>query len=212
LDVTRTEEEQLEAIKKWWIENGWSIVGGIVIGLGAIFGWRSWGAYQLAKAEAASDIYTDLIVEVRQNKNDKVRESANKLLDDYPATSYAIFASLILAKLDVEAGDPTAAIQHLQWVMDKTTRNEFKHLARLRMARVLLDDNKTDQALALLLSVNDQGEFSASYEELKGDIYTQQGDIDKARIAYQLALSGMADGQKENTFLQMKIDDIGRLH
>jgi len=212
LDVTRTEEEQLEAIKKWWVENGWSIVGGIVIGLGAIFGWRGWEAYQLTQAEAASDIYTGLIGEVRQNKNDEARASANKLLDDYSATSYAIFASLIMAKLDVEAGDPAAAIQHLQWVMDKTGQNEFKHLARLRMARILLDDNKADQALALVLSVSEPGEFTASYEEIKGDIYTRQGEIDKAKIAYQQAQSGMGDTQKENTFLQMKIDDIGRLH
>lgn len=212
LDVTRTEEEQLEAIKKWWAENGWSIVGGIVIGLSAIFGWRSWGTYQLAQAEAASNIYTDLIVEVRQNRNDQARELAHKLLDDYSATSYAIFASLILARLDVEAGDPASAIRHLQWAMDKTGQNEFKHLARLRMARVLLDDKKADQALALILSVSDQGEFAASYEELKGDIYTRQGDIDKAKIAYQQALTGMEDGLKDNSFLQMKIDDIGRHH
>jgi len=62
------------------------------------------------------------------------------------------------------------------------------------------------------LSVSDQEAFSASYEELKGDIYTRQGDIDKAKIAYQQALSGMQDELKDNSFLQMKIDDIGRLY
>lgn len=212
MDVTRTDEEQLEAIKKWWLENGWSIVGGVVIGLAAIFGWRGWETYQLDRAEAASNVYTSLIVEVRQNRSEPARELATKLLEDYSNTSYAMFASLILARLDVEAGNSASAIKHLQWVMDKTSQNEFKHLARLRMARVLLGDNKAEQALALIMSVNDQGEFTAGYEELKGDIYVRQGETGKAKIAYQQAMTGMNDVLRDNSFLQMKIDDIGRSH
>jgi predicted negative regulator of RcsB-dependent stress response len=210
LDVTRTEEEQLEAIKKWWAENGWSIVGGIAIGLAAIFGWRSWEAWQQAQAEAASHLYSNMIVEVRQNRTDEARELAQKLLDEYTSTSYAVFASLMLARLDVEAGNPDSALQYLQWAMDKTSQDEFKHLARLRMARVMLNDGKPDQALALILNVKNQGEFVASYEELKGDIYVRLGEIEKAKLAYQLALTAMDDRLRENSFLQMKIDDIGR--
>lgn len=212
MDVSRTEEEQLEAIKKWWAENGWSIVGGVVIGLAAIFGWRSWEAWQQAQAEAASHLYSNLVVEIRQNKNDRARELAQQLLNEYTSTSYAIFASLMLAKLDVETGNPDSAMQHLQWAMDNTRQEEFKHLARLRMARVLLDDNKPEQGLALISNIQNQGEFAASYEELKGDIYVRQGEIEKAKIAYQSALAGMDDRLRENSFLQLKIDDIGRQH
>lgn len=212
MDVNRTEEEQLEAMKKWWAENGWSIVGGVVIGLAAIFGWRSWETYQQTQAEAASNLYSNLIVEMRQNKKDQARELAQKLLDEYTSTSYAVFASLMLARLDTEAGNLASAIQHLQWAMDNTKQDEFKHLARLRMARVLLDDNKPGQALALISNIKNQGEFAASYEELKGDIYVRQGEIEKAKIAYQTALAGMDDGLGDNSFLQLKIDDIGRQH
>ena len=212
MDVNRTEEEQLEAMKKWWAENGWSIVGGVVIGLAAIFGWRSWETYQQTQAEAASNLYSNLIVEMRQNKKDQSRELAQKLLDEYTSTSYAVFASLMLARLDTEAGNLASAIQHLQWAMDNTKQDEFKHLARLRMARVLLDDNKPGQALALISNIKNQGEFAASYEELKGDIYVRQGEIEKAKIAYQTALAGMDDGLGDNSFLQLKIDDIGRQH
>ena len=199
-------------MKKWWAENGWSIVGGVVIGLAAIFGWRSWETYQQTQAEAASNLYSNLIVEMRQNKKDQARELAQKLLDEYTSTSYAVFASLMLARLDTEAGNLASAIQHLQWAMDNTKQDEFKHLARLRMARVLLDDNKPGQALALISNIKNQGEFAASYEELKGDIYVRQGEIEKAKIAYQTALAGMDDGLGDNSFLQLKIDDIGRQH
>jgi predicted negative regulator of RcsB-dependent stress response len=210
LDVTRTEEEQLEAIKKWWAENGWSVVAGVVIGLAGIFGWRSWEAYQQARAEAASHIYSSLIVEIRQNNNDEARSHAQKLLDEYESTSYALFASLLLARLDVEAGNLASALQHLQWVLDNTRQDEFRHLARLRMARVLLADNRPEEALAMLESVKNQGKFSASYEELKGDTYIRLGNLEKAKNAYQTALAEMDDSLRDNSFLQMKIDDIGR--
>ena len=37
-----TDEEQVEKVKAWLKENGTSIVAGVVIGLGGIFGWQFW--------------------------------------------------------------------------------------------------------------------------------------------------------------------------
>ena len=161
LDINRTEEQQIEALKQWWAENGKSLIGGVIIGLSAIFGWRSWQAYLIAQAEAASDIYTNMIVEVRQGKNDKSREYAGKLLNEFSSTTYATFAALVLAKLDVESSQLSSAVSHLQWILDNTDQDELKHLARLRMACVLLDDNKPEQALSLLNAI-DPGQFKAS--------------------------------------------------
>jgi len=209
LDVNRTEEQQIEALKQWWKENGKSLIGGVIIGLGAVFGWRGWQAHLIAEAEAASNIYTDLIVEVRQGKSDKSREFANKLLSEYSSTTYATFASFILAKLDVEENQLDSAIIHLQWILDNSDQDELKHLARLRMARVLFDNNKPEQALSLL-NTNDSGQFNASYEELKGDIFMQQGKIEDARAAYQHALANNSSPANDNSYLQMKLDDIGR--
>lgn len=211
MDVNRTEEEQIQALKQWWVENGKSLIGGVIIGLGAVFGWRGWQAHVIAQAEAASGIYTDMIVEVRQGKNDKSREFADKLLNDYSSTTYATFAAFVLAKQDVEANQLDSAVGHLQWILDNTDQDELKHLARLRMARILLDDNKPEQALSLL-NVIDPGQFKASYEELKGDIFIQQGKIEDAQIAYQQALANSYNPANDDSFLQMKLDDIGRQH
>ena len=38
----RTEEEQVEALKSWWKENGKSLIMGVVIAVAAVFGWRGW--------------------------------------------------------------------------------------------------------------------------------------------------------------------------
>ncbi len=53
MDVYRTDEEQVEALRKWWLENGKSVIAGIVIGFSAIFGWRAWQDHTIVQAEAA---------------------------------------------------------------------------------------------------------------------------------------------------------------
>jgi predicted negative regulator of RcsB-dependent stress response len=209
LDINRTEQEQIESLKNWWEENGKSVIAGIVIGLGAVFGWRGWQAYIIEQAEAASEIYTDMILEVRQQKNDKAREYGGRLLADYPSTAYAVFAAFVLAKLDVEDNKMESALNHLQWIMGNTDQDELMHLARLRMARILLDDNKPDEALALL-EVKNEGEFMAGYAELRGDIYMSLGKPDAAHSAYQQALTNTTGPVSDFSPLHMKLDDIGQ--
>lgn len=209
MDVIRSDEEQIEALKKWWGENGWAIVGGIVIGLGAIFGWRAWQAYQIKIAEQASDIYATLIVDVRTKKNDQARTLAKKLLDEYPKTTYARFADLMLAMLDVEDNDLDSAREHLQHVINNADQEEIKHLARIRLARVLLSSGKPEDALKLIDTV-DQGKFAASYEEVMGDIYIQLNKPEEARKAYQLALATSTNQGQNDSFLEMKLDNLGQ--
>lgn len=211
MDVTRTEEEQLEALKEWWVKNGAPIIIGLVIGLGSVFGWRAWQTYQVKQAEAASDVYTKLIVDVRGNDNDKARDAANKIMSDYPHTGYVTYAALLLAKIDVDNDKLDDATKHLQLALDKADNVEMKHLARLRLARVQLANKQPEQALATL-DVSDMGKFVATYQELKGDIYAYMNKPEQAKDAYLLALSEQNDKSgRNNTFLQMKIDNIGLL-
>lgn len=209
MDVNRTEQEQIEALQKWWSDNGIAIISGIIIGLVGIFGWRSWQAHIQATEEAASDLYTNMIIEVRDHKNDKAREYADKLASKYSSTTYASFAALMQAKLDVDDAKPDEAIKRLQLVLDKADEDSLKHLARLRLARILLDENKLDQALSVL-KIQDEGSFAASYSELRGDIYAHQGKYEEARTAYQFTLGNSGAETNDTSFLQMKIDDLGR--
>lgn len=206
MDVTRTEEEQIEALKKWWSDNGWSLVGGVVIGLGAIFGWRGWQNHQALQAEAASDIYVDLVVEMREHRFEPARKFAEQLIQDYDSTSYALFVTLMLAKIETEAGNTEAAIKHLQTVMNETGEDALKQIARVRLARLLLDSGKPDEALALL-EAGKPGKFSVAYQELKGDIYIQLGRKDDAHAAYQTALAAVKTNIKEGSLLQLKFDN-----
>jgi predicted negative regulator of RcsB-dependent stress response len=205
----RTEEEQAEAIKKWWRENGMSIVAGVVIGITAIFGWRFYNSHTAQQAEAASTLYEQMLVASRDNDTENIRVYANRVVEDHESTSYAIFATLMLGKLAAESGELEQAETHLRWVLKNTSQDEFKHVARLRLARVLIAGDKLDAAVDTL-NVSKAGEFSARYEELRGDIFVKQDKTDEARQAYQKALANTAaDGGQ--SILQMKLDDLGRI-
>lgn len=209
MDINRSEQEQIEALQAWWTENGKAVIAGIILGLAAIFGWRGYQSHQQAMLEAASDLYTNMIIEVRDKQNDKAREYGNRLLQEYPRTTYASYASLTLAALDVAEAKPEEAINHLRPVLDQNKDDSLKHLARLRLARILLGQDKTEEALSLL-DIGAEGAFAPSYAELRGDIYARQGKLAEARAAYQITRvqAGDATGTP-NSFLQMKIDDLG---
>lgn len=210
MDVYRTEEEQVEAIKKWWHENGKSIVAGIVIGITAIFGWRAYQNHTAMQAEAASILYEQMLVASRESDTENIRVYANRIITDYKSGTYAIFATLMLAKLTAESGNLEQAETHLRWVLENNSRSEFEHIARLRLARVLISGDKLDHA-ANTLNVSNPGEFNARYEELRGDIFVKQGKTEEARQAYQKSLANSVATEGAQSVLQMKLDDLGRI-
>jgi len=208
VDEYRTEEEQAEAIKKWWNENGKSIMAGIVIGITAIFGLRAYDGHTAQQAEAASILYEQMLIASRANDTENMGIYANRIIDDYKTSSYAIFATLMLAKIAAETGDLEQAETHLRWVLKNNSQEEFGHVARLRLARVLISGNKLDLATDTL-QVSEPGDFFARYEELRGDIFVKQNKTAEARQAYQKALANTAEtGQ---SILQMKLDNLGRI-
>ena len=208
----RTDEEQIEHLKKWWNENGKSIIGGIAIGLIAIFGWRGWQDHLVTQGEKASDLYEQLAADDRQKKVTPTQKDSKtdtgaitkQLNQDYKSTPYSTFSSLLLAREAVENNDIAAAKTHLQWVLDNTDSDEFKHLARLRLARLLLEEGDKDAAMSLIEKI-DTGKFAPNYHELRGDILLQQGDSKAAQDAYTQALSIRGN----QPVVQMKLDDLG---
>jgi len=208
LDVYTTEEQQVEEIKKWWRENGMSVVVGIALGISAIFGWRYWQNHKIERSEAASSLYTDMRVSFRNDDREKAEDLADRILADYENSAYAVFTKLSLAKLAVADNDPDSAEKHLKWALNKDIDESFSHVIRLRLLRVLISRNKLDEA-GELIAIQDKGEFSASYDELLGDIKAARGDTDAARDAYQQSLNKAQAGGRDVSTLEIKIDNIG---
>lgn len=210
MDGYTTEEQQAEVVKKWWRENGKSIIAGVVMGITAIFGWRSYDSYTAQQAEAASIVYEQMLIASRDDDIENAAIYANRVINNYGSSSYATFATMMLAKLAAESGDFDLAATHLRWVLENNSETGFNHIARLRLARVLIAGDKLDMATTTL-NVSKPGGFLARYEELRGDIFVKQDKTEEARQAYQKALVNSSASAGGKSLLQMKLDDLGRI-
>jgi predicted negative regulator of RcsB-dependent stress response len=205
MSTYQTDDEQVEAIKKWWKENGKSVIGGVVLGFAIIGGWQWWQVYHKGQGEAASLVFDTMRQAVRLNQVDKALEDGRRLLGDYPGSAYAGFAALEMARLSYERGEKDAARGHLQWVIDSAADPSIAELARLRLGRLLLDIQDT-AALSELLAKSPLPAFDGEFAALRGDLARAQGDLVAARDAYQQA---MLAGVEDQTMLRMKLVDVG---
>ncbi|MDH5423860.1 MAG: tetratricopeptide repeat protein [Gammaproteobacteria bacterium] len=202
-----TEEQQVEALKKWWKENGKQVIFGAVIGFGLIFGWRYYLQYSATQKSEASALFEQVIKDSSDSKL-LVDKSAvfEKIKKDYNNTAYFPSAALVLAKAYYDAGNKTEAIEVLDQVIMSNGESVLILVAQERKARILIDLGKADEALDVL-SVAVSDEFESIFEELKGDAYVVKGNVEKARNAYDKAL--LLNKSSDKKFLQMKRDNLG---
>lgn len=214
-DGYNTEEEQLDALKKWWQENGKSMVLTLVVVLAAIFGWQGWQTQKSAEIEAGSIMYQSLLVTVSANngqlspaQQSTAEHLADTLKADFPDSSYATFAALFKAQFAVNSNKLDLAAEELNWALARDLDRELQLQTSLRLARVYSAQSKYDEALALLAV--DAGVYTPAYEEVKGDIYKAQGKLDQALLAYQKAedLSLQAEQPVPNGVLSLKLKHL----
>ncbi len=203
----KTDDEQIEDIKQWWKKYRAPIISGIVIGALALGGSRAWMSHQENQAQSASAEYAQLRMELASGNTEAVTRRGGHLIDHYARSPYAVLAAFALAKMHVEQDDLTTAANRLQWAVDHARTPELVHVARLRLARVIAADGRAQQALALLEGIG-TGAFTAAYEELKGDLYAENGQPDRARTAYRNAMSALEFGAGAE-IVQMKLDGLG---
>jgi predicted negative regulator of RcsB-dependent stress response len=202
-----TDQEQVEALKRWWKANGKSIVAGVIIGLAIVSGGKWWFARQQNLAEQASQQYEQVLLAEQQGNKDVALQQGGILLEKYPNSNYAALTALVLAKLKVDQDDLDGARFYFQWVVDHAQGDQLKDVAHLRLARVLLA--KGDQAGALqAVEAVDVKAFAAPAQELKGDILLAMGKRDQARVAYAAALAAAGSGIDQSR-LQMKLAEVG---
>ncbi|HAA44994.1 MAG: hypothetical protein XD36_1839 [Halomonas sp. 54_146] len=209
----RSEEEQLDAVKRWWKDNGMSLIAGAVLAAAGVFGWNAWQNYQQGQSEAASMRYQQLVnmtasSELNEDQLASAREMVAELTDAHGNTLYAELALLLDARLAVQAGDLEGAKASLESVASDSSRRYVQSLAWLRLARVELANGNPDQALALLdQPISDA--LAAQRADVRGDAFAAKGDTSAARNAWETAVE-VAQTQDQPLYgVQFKLDDLG---
>jgi predicted negative regulator of RcsB-dependent stress response len=183
-----TDDEQLENVKRIVAENWVWVVGGVVLGAALIFGYRYYESFRNDRALRAAAQFDDMTAALEQNDTAKARQIANGLIKDFPASPYADQAQLLNARLSVDGGQLADAIAPLTEVMTDSKDSELKHIARLRLARVLIASGKPDDAIKTLAE-DSWGAFAGRAHQIRGDAFYAKNDVKSAVNEYKSALS-----------------------
>ncbi len=204
MELYDTEEQQVEAIKDWWKENGKAVIIGAVVGLGGLFGWRYYQDTVIQASETASQSYTTAM-NTLQEKGVDVQSDVQAFIESNEVKEYSVLAALQLAKAQVEAKDFAAALEQLKWAQSNTKDAALSPLISYRIARIETEMGNFDAANTELGKVTDTA-WTGRIAELRGDIALRQGDKDAAYAAYTEAQQA-ADASPT---LQMKLDDLAK--
>ena len=198
------EDQQVEQIKQFIREYGIWIGAGVVIGLGALFGWRGYQSMQLETQQQRTAAYQQ-VSEQLQNSDEDALRVAEALVNELDGTTHGVVARLQLAQQAVQNGALDDAAEMLAMAQSESTKPVLKALASTRLARVELALGNYEQALEALNN-NLPESFAAQVEEVRGDIYFAQGNTQQARGAYQAAVD--LGGAQSSPSLQMKFENL----
>ncbi|KVV32473.1 hypothetical protein WK81_32220 [Burkholderia ubonensis] len=203
------EQESIESIKAWWARWGnlttWIVLAALVVAAG----FNGWNFWQRRQAAQASGLYEQVQKAAASNDKATMARAAADMEDKYGGTPYAQMTALAAAKVLYAAGDAAGAKTQLQWAVDHAKDDEYRQIAKLRLASLLLDEKAYDAGLALL-SGTPIDAFKGLVADRRGDLLAAQGKADDARAAYKLALDSLPkEDMSARQLVQFKLDALG---
>jgi predicted negative regulator of RcsB-dependent stress response len=196
-----SDEEQLARLKGWWSSYGVPLLVGLLVAVVAVAGWRWYQGSVEQRVLAASDLYTSYLTATA----DRQAALAEQIVDSGAGTAYPTFVLLAEADRAVNAGEVADAEALLRRAVAAASAVELADLARLRLARVLFDQNREDESLTELGAIRGSG-YRSLAAELKGDIHLSRGERSLAHESYVAARSFVGAGE-QRPVLEMKIAD-----
>ena len=201
------EQDKIDELKAWWSKYGTLIVIGLAVFAASIAGVQAWKYYQNQKIGQVAELFDSLLQVQTSGDANKINDAAGLVMEGFPSSGYASRAAMISARASFDARDLQNAKSRLQWVLDNSKEDELKNLARLRLASILLDEKKYDDALRILETKHGTS-FDGLYADLKGDVLSAAGRIPEARAAYQMALDKIGGKGTYFNIVHMKLDAL----
>ncbi|WP_133406008.1 YfgM family protein [Parashewanella tropica] len=203
MEIYSSEEQQVEAIKRFWKEYGNSIIIGAVVGLGGLYGWNYYSDHKVGQAQNASNAYQAAVKDASDQA--KFAGDIANFKKEYDQKGYQAMLQLQLAKSAVAVGEYDKAATALKSVISAKPGYGFEEVATIRLARIQAEQGLVSEALTTLSQVTNEA-FAPQRDELKGDLLVRQGDLKQAKEAYEAALAAEDNGN--NPVLKMKLDNL----
>ena len=211
MSIYMTEDEQVEALKRWWKRYNGIITVLFSVVLLIMAGFKYWTWHEEKVTQQASNTYEHLMLAFSNHDNKGIRGYANQLITDYGNTVYADAARLTLAKLYVARENYTRAQDQLIYVASHSKMPALQQVAMIRLARIFAANKAYDKALVELAKVKDTT-YLPVVNELKGDIYAATGRYEQAVSFYRQAISDVQTKGMGNLFLEMNTNELAALY
>ena len=202
------EQEQIDELKAFWARYGNAITWLITAVLLAYAGWNGWGWWQRDQAAKAAAIFEALDVAAQSGDATRTAQVFEDLKERHPRTAYAQQGGLLAARILYDKGQSERAEAMLAWVADHAIEDEYRTLARLRLAGTMLDGKRFDDALKQLDAAKSPA-FAALVADRRGDVLLAQGQRDAARQAYQTAYRGLDERADYRRVVDAKLTALG---
>ena len=198
------DQEQLDALKAFWKQYGNLVTWVLILALGAFAAWNGWNWWQRDQATKAGAMFEELDRAASAGDADKAGRVFGDLKERFPRTAFAQQGGLAAAKVQFDKGQVDAAKATLTWVATQATEDEYRTVARLRLAGVLAEAKQYDEALKMLDEAKSPT-FEALVSDRRGDVLLAQGKTDQARTAFQAAWAAMDEKLDYRRLIEAKL-------
>jgi predicted negative regulator of RcsB-dependent stress response len=202
------EQEQLDQLKAFWKQYGNLVSWVLIAVLGAYAAWNGWNLYQRDQGAKAGALYDEIEKAAQEVDADRATRIFADMQSRYPRATFTDQAGLVAARVESEKGQYDAAKASLAWVADHSGDDGLQSIARLRLAGLLLDAAKYDDALKQLDAIK-APEFTALAADRRGDVLLAQGKSTEAQAAYLKAWTAMDPKVDYRRLIEAKLNVLG---